>query len=368
MNHRHAFTLIELLVVISIISLIASIVIGALSVTRANAQTSKRIQDTGQVQKALELYAADHDGKYPKVTGTGLSFVECWECGDPNFRINSTNRLAVLEPYLNPRPSDPNLPSGGLFADDRGYWYQSDGTDYKFISVTNETELTNIPTILRDIVFRPGRRSISVYSSDRSKNWTYNCDVENVTTCPPVDNNPGTYLVTAQVFGSGSISYTLGEQSVFTTITGPGIYSISVPVNEGLTLNFNQPAAWVTAFGSSLPDQSSFLVPSLPPQQPGTVVPVQIYFDGYSGQNTTTQITGAVSNPELGSIFPVLPRTVPIRTLQSLDLLTSDGQPASAAISINGGTPAIYYDSITVTVQDIPVDLAVTILEIPAPW
>lgn len=54
------FTLIELLVVLSIIGLLASILLVALSSARVKGRDSKRVQDANQILKAIELYLADN--------------------------------------------------------------------------------------------------------------------------------------------------------------------------------------------------------------------------------------------------------------------------------------------------------------------
>ena len=71
-THRDSrgFTLIELLVVIAIIGILSSVVLASLNTARAKARDATRLQDASEVQKALELYASDHDGKYPTTGGS----------------------------------------------------------------------------------------------------------------------------------------------------------------------------------------------------------------------------------------------------------------------------------------------------------
>ena len=73
------FTLIELLVVIAIISILASILFVAIDPAGQSrkANDAKRIVFMNQLEKALELYALDHNGSYPPITahtsGTGYN-------------------------------------------------------------------------------------------------------------------------------------------------------------------------------------------------------------------------------------------------------------------------------------------------------
>ena len=58
------FTLIELMVVITIIGLLASMVLSALSSTRVTARDSQRLSEARELMKALELYRTKN-GSYP---------------------------------------------------------------------------------------------------------------------------------------------------------------------------------------------------------------------------------------------------------------------------------------------------------------
>lgn len=64
-SKQKGFTLIELLVVISIIGLLSSVVLATLNTTRIKARDARRIAALKEIQKAIELYASDHDGDYP---------------------------------------------------------------------------------------------------------------------------------------------------------------------------------------------------------------------------------------------------------------------------------------------------------------
>jgi prepilin-type N-terminal cleavage/methylation domain-containing protein len=59
------FTLIEVMVVITIIGLLASIVLAAMTDARAKARDAQRVQMVKELQKALELYRNQNSGNYP---------------------------------------------------------------------------------------------------------------------------------------------------------------------------------------------------------------------------------------------------------------------------------------------------------------
>jgi len=61
---KNGFTLVELLVVISIIGVLATIITVSLVSSRNRARTVAALADIKQIQKALEIYYADH-GNYP---------------------------------------------------------------------------------------------------------------------------------------------------------------------------------------------------------------------------------------------------------------------------------------------------------------
>ena len=103
------FTLIELLVVIAIIGLLASIVLASLSTVQAKARDARRMDDVGQLQKALVMYNSNH-GSYPIYTST--TTVEA---------TSAVGADLIADEIIPTAPLDPTNPV-------RVYSYSSDAT------------------------------------------------------------------------------------------------------------------------------------------------------------------------------------------------------------------------------------------------
>lgn len=67
-TNRRAFSLIELVIVVVIIGIIAAIAIPRMSRGAAGAGDSALSSNLATLRKAIDLYAAEHDGAYPTVT------------------------------------------------------------------------------------------------------------------------------------------------------------------------------------------------------------------------------------------------------------------------------------------------------------
>lgn len=124
-NVRHirklGFTLIELLVVASIISLISSMILAALSSARGKARDAKRVRDLQQLRTALELYYTDFR-TYPIVKDlSGQQAGSDWQAACNSFEYdpaqpnancwNGTHADSLatkLSAYLKPIPLPPS--------------------------------------------------------------------------------------------------------------------------------------------------------------------------------------------------------------------------------------------------------------------
>ena len=102
MLRQRGFTLVELLVVIAIITVLAAILIPNFMYARAESRTAACEGNLKQIAVALELYATDHQGKYPPLSRP----------------VNPALFGGVGNPYMTATPSDP---AGG------GYTYITPG-------------------------------------------------------------------------------------------------------------------------------------------------------------------------------------------------------------------------------------------------
>lgn len=94
-QHTRGFTLIELLVVISIIGLLSSIILGAITNARRKAFYAKAAIDSRTLEIALELYYEDH-GDWPNISSAKTSNMPTWS--------GPGSLGEILKPYLPQMP------------------------------------------------------------------------------------------------------------------------------------------------------------------------------------------------------------------------------------------------------------------------
>lgn len=123
------FTLIELLVVIAIIGILSSVVLSSLNTARSKGYDAERVSNMREVEKALEVYAADHNGKYPIKSGSNWNGTcAAWVVLPQNGAIPGL----VAGGYIPELPIDPEV---NTTANTCCYLYNSssDGSDYKYL-------------------------------------------------------------------------------------------------------------------------------------------------------------------------------------------------------------------------------------------
>lgn len=148
MKKRQGFTLIELLVVISIISLLSSIVLTSVNSARGKARDARRRTDLKQLQTALEFYF-DTNGSYPNTTGWygggGYHNQTFIQSSGPNGWIPN-----LAPTYIPVLPTDPKY-----LGTDTGYYYNSNGTDYKLLNFQTVESVCPVP--ISDSMYDPAR-------------------------------------------------------------------------------------------------------------------------------------------------------------------------------------------------------------------
>lgn len=117
------FTLVEVLIVMAIIGILIVFIVIAVGTANKNSRDSKRLSDTKELQRVLELYKADN-GSYPPLHNANSTTFSC----------DGSDKWCELEKYLNGTykgtkymdklPRDPLYPKTTHY-----YFYDSDSGD-----------------------------------------------------------------------------------------------------------------------------------------------------------------------------------------------------------------------------------------------
>ncbi len=115
------FTLIELLVVISIITLLASVILLAVSSARQKSRDSRRLTDVRQVGTAMELYLNDYK-TYPTAGAGGvvLNALQSGPTGGPPLTPTYLPNIPLA-----PTPADGSCATTGYYSNQ--YWFVANG-------------------------------------------------------------------------------------------------------------------------------------------------------------------------------------------------------------------------------------------------
>jgi len=109
LSKKRAFSLLELVIVVVIIGIIAAIAIPRMSRGTAGAADSALAGDLAVLRNAIDLFAAEHDGKFPKlakITSQLTLYTDSSNTSDPVAAKDATH---IFGPYLR---AVPKLPVG----------------------------------------------------------------------------------------------------------------------------------------------------------------------------------------------------------------------------------------------------------------
>ena len=111
-NFTEGFTLVELLMVILILGIIAAVVLPQFQDSSMDAKNSALQHNLSIVRKALELYAAQHDGGYPNAEDHNTFEKQLINYTNLNQQVTAAKSLEYpYGPYLKNKIPD-LLPSG----------------------------------------------------------------------------------------------------------------------------------------------------------------------------------------------------------------------------------------------------------------
>src|SRR4051794_14947770 len=96
----HAFTLIELLLVIGIIALLASMLMPVLAKSQARAKRIQCLGNLKQIGTAFNLFAHDHQGKFPMQTHMADGGTEEFTTSFAQFSSNTYRHFLAISSDL----------------------------------------------------------------------------------------------------------------------------------------------------------------------------------------------------------------------------------------------------------------------------
>lgn len=112
---NRAFSLIELIIVVAIIGLLAAIAVPRMSRASEGAVDARLKADLSVLRSAIELYAAEHNGKFPTIADWENQMVA--EYSDIDGNTNAAKGGAfIYGPYLKATPALQVGPQKGLTA------------------------------------------------------------------------------------------------------------------------------------------------------------------------------------------------------------------------------------------------------------
>lgn len=129
LRSEKGFTMIELIIVIAILGILAAILVPSFAQMTRKSRLNADISTAKQFQTQMDLYVADHDGKYPTAAGGGSAPASA----DKGFAVADE---LVTENYL--KSSDVDKGKGPILQTDKAalYYDAAAGVEYYKLDLT----------------------------------------------------------------------------------------------------------------------------------------------------------------------------------------------------------------------------------------
>ena len=133
---RPGFSLLELVIVVVIIGIIAAIAIPRMSRGTAGAADSALSGDLAVLRSAIDLFGAEHDGKYPKLAAIVDQLTKYTDSSNTTAAVDTRDKDHPFGPYLRTVPKLPVGSNKGLatfsgttpVGTDAAGWYYNETT------------------------------------------------------------------------------------------------------------------------------------------------------------------------------------------------------------------------------------------------
>lgn len=135
--HRRGFTLVEILIVVVILGILAAIVLPQFTSAADQSRRSAMEQDIHRIRQQIQVYAAQHNGKFPTDATTFADQMTLVSNVEGETAALGTAGYS-LGPYLREIPNNPFTSNNGIGDGEAGTsdWYYVDGD---FRANDNET-------------------------------------------------------------------------------------------------------------------------------------------------------------------------------------------------------------------------------------
>jgi len=152
-QRKHGFSLLELVIVVVIMGIIAAIAIPRMSRGTAGAADSALSSDLAVLRNAIDLFAAEHGGKFPTNANIVNQLTQYTDDKNTTAPVATKDTTHIYGPYLREVPTLPvgankgkttfTATAPGASAADAGWYYDEDTGTIKANCADSEVDDSN---------------------------------------------------------------------------------------------------------------------------------------------------------------------------------------------------------------------------------